>query len=354
MTDERKSEIKQWLRDTISELTYGSMNIVVSSCAYDDVFDASTIAEAYNEAEYIDTFLDDKLYYSDREYELFDEISSKSEKKSLDFKNEFLDFCKDYDYNVPEILEAGGFEGVSNDIESFFDSYRVNIMFATRTEQNSDMTSITYAYPRDYGDVNVQAYTEEVYKDITDNALTYLVHQQGHSILEVYNAMSEVYDTMNSEKNSSDSFIDSVAAEIIDASHDMEELTACLTIPSDKVVEILEKLRKKEGYIVIPKGSTIGLFNEWSGAGSTLDIQLEKDAVFPASMMTNLQFESRYKVKENNGFTVDEVYGLIGSCWKAEMDMTDEAPELVKEDLSLPYKHFIKAAKEHNEIERDY
>ena len=207
MTDERKSEIKQWLRDTISELTYGSMNIVVSSCAYDDVFDASTIAEAYNEAEYIDTFLDDKLYYSDREYELFDEISSKSEKKSLDFKNEFLDFCKDYDYNVPEILEAGGFEGVSNDIESFFDSYRVNIMFATRTEQNSDMTSITYAYPRDYGDVNVQAYTEEVYKDITDNALTYLVHQQGHSILEVYNAMSEVYDTMNSEKNSSDSFI---------------------------------------------------------------------------------------------------------------------------------------------------
>ena len=71
-------------------------------------------------------------------------------------------------------------------------------------------------------------------------------------------------------------------------------------------------------------------------------------------MMTNLQFESRYKVKENNGFTVDEVYGLIGSCWKAEMDMTDEAPELVKEDLSLPYKHFIKAAKEHNEIERDY
>jgi hypothetical protein len=53
------------------------------------------------------------------------------------------------------------------------------------------------------------------------------------------------------------------------------------------------------------------LFDTWSGGGSVLEIELEKNVQIP--FMYCKFCPDGAKVY---GYDIDEVYGLIGSCWK--------------------------------------
>jgi len=57
----------------------------------------------------------------------------------------------------------------------------------------------------------------------------------------------------------------------------------------------------------------LGIYNSWNGSGSLLEIELEKPLTLSSKDIFKIQIEgSRYCYE----YTVDQTYGLIGSCWK--------------------------------------
>lgn len=115
-------------------------------------------------------------------------------------------------------LESAGYEGIDANVEDLLSnsSFNVNVFFATEAEENFDMGSIVHAFGNDYRDPRL----EDVDAEDLDNALSYLVNQQGHSIAEVYG-------------NGDNAFIRSVREEIDENSSEaMSELCALVRMDS--------------------------------------------------------------------------------------------------------------------------
>lgn len=200
-------------------------------------------------------------------------------------------------------LESAGYEGIDANVEDLLSnsSFNVNVFFATEAEENFDMGSIVHAFGNDYRDPRL----EDVDAEDLDNALSYLVNQQGHSIAEVYG-------------NGDNAFIRSVREEIDENSSEaMSELCALVRMDGQQMLDFIEKQHEATDSLVLPKDyATMGIFNQWAGCGGMLDIQLEKDAVLPLSMVREFQIEGvRGDTNLWDGYTVDEVYGLVGSAW---------------------------------------
>lgn len=200
-------------------------------------------------------------------------------------------------------LESAGYEGIDANVEDLLSnsSFNVNVFFATEAEENFDMGSIVHAFGNDYREPRL----EDVDAEDLDNALSYLVNQQGHSIAEVYG-------------NGDNAFIRSVREEIDENSSEaMSELCALVRMDGQQMLDFIEKQHEATDSLVLPKDyATMGIFNPWSGCGGMLDIQLEKDAVLPLSMVREFQIEGvRGDTNLWGGYTVDEVYGLVGSAW---------------------------------------
>ena len=70
--------------------------------------------------------------------------------------------------------------------------------------------------------------------------------------------------------------------------------------------------RKGKGYIVLDKSTMCGLFNCWSGSGSVLEIDCEKDIKIPLRCIFDVVVDGT----KIYGYDVNEVYGLIGSAWR--------------------------------------
>lgn len=319
---------REWLREQIKNLTYGNMAITISPSGYDDRIPPQFILKAFNEYcniaksnindyETFKDYLEEKFaeinaYYFDlEEKQLLHEIKSNIQYESEELQSSFealIDGMNDY-----EILEVGGFEGINYDIKEFLDyDYRINLMFATPYERNCDMSLI----PR--------------FEDVDNNALTYLIRQQGYDVHEVFKSLKE--DRINDS-----AFVRSVVDELREQSYSMAELTALVTARGENLLNLLDIIAHENNYISISKDATIGLYNEWNGSGSMLDIQLEKPAVFPTSMVRNVQIEGAGK--ENSGYTVDAVYGFVSKAWLiGNVEIVKEAPALKEENFDVNIK----------------
>ena len=62
-----------------------------------------------------------------------------------------------------------------------------------------------------------------------------------------------------------------------------------------------------------------GLFDVWSGGGSLLEIELDKDVVLPIKCIWHAEIETG---KSEYGYSVDSVYGLVGSAWYGTVTKT--------------------------------
>lgn len=359
-----EEEIIEWGKAQISELTYGAMKVELESASYDDFLSAETIMSAFNEYresgsrddfkeffydKSINSWADEAMLYE--ENEIYSKLQDLAETETInrdnpDFLKAFEKLCEDMP--VYEVLEMFDFEGVSVDLDSYVrNDYHINLMFATEQEKNLDMTAIEGMIPAldDVSDTYLHSETD--YVKNTDNALTYLIHQQGHTVEElfekVYGEEPEIAENDSKEalvetKGRDTDFIQSVANEINENYYSgMTELTALTSVKGEQLFELLDNIAHGNDYIVLPKETEVGLFNEWSGAGSSLEIAAEKDIVIPADMVRNIQFEGTShegKVASNEGYSVDEVYGLIGSVWeKSSVEVTSEAPVLREENM---------------------
>ena len=224
-------------------------------------------------------------------------------------------------------------------VAEYIGSCRMNLILATENEQYQALSSF-------YVQSSFEELAEmdgEDFEELSNNALTYLIHQQGHTVEEVFS----VFDSMNTES----CFVGSVADEInFDDSMTASQVVVLVSAGGQELLDLLDCIAKKEGSIEISADSSVGLFNEWLGTCSQLDIQLEQPAVIPVNMIRNLQIENAGN--ENNGITINGLCDLSGEFWQGEISMTDEQPELVHEDISAIREAFRKNKEKQAEIDR--
>lgn len=270
-----------------------------------------------------DAFIEENFY----EHYLLTDLSKADEEV-----NEGWDSAQ----SVWEDLESVGYRGIDPNIEQLLSQseLRVNVFFATEAEQNFDMGSIVNAFGNDYRSPDL----DRIGGEDLDNALSYLVNQQGHSVTEVYDALVEC-------DPAEQPFIYSVREEITENSSEaMSELAALVCMDGNQMLDFLDAIEKGMDSLVLPKDyATIGVFNQWSGCGGPLDIHLEKDAVLPLSMVREFNIEG---TETPGSYTVDSAYGLVSSMWCPNFSYRDGVETGVKEDYDLALEQTREARSE--------
>lgn len=307
MAQEDREAYIAWLRDEIekhcnSEGRYEAYWDYNDSITPDQLFNAMEHFERDGYASplaYLEVSLVEDYYFTTPMEEALLTAISQDAKSAPDGLGKHWDESDD----IWGDLEAAGYQGIDANLDDLLSrsSFNVNVFFATEAEENFDMGSIVHAFGNDYRDPRL----EDVDAEDLDNALSYLVNQQDHSIAEVYG-------------NGDNAFIRSVREEIDENSSEaMSELCALVRMDGQQMLDFIEKRNEAKDSLVLPKDyATMGIFNQWSGCGGMLDIQLEKDAVLPLSMVREFQIEGvRGDTNLWGGYTVDEVYGLVGSAW---------------------------------------
>lgn len=307
MAQEDREAYIAWLRDEIekhcnSEGRYEAYWDYNDSITPDQLFNAMEHFERDGYASplaYLEVSLVEDYYFTTPMEEALLTAISQDAKSAPDGLGKHWDESDD----IWGDLEAAGYQGIDANLDDLLSrsSFNANVFFATEAERNFDMSSIVNAFGNDYREPRL----EDVDAEDLDNALSYLVNQQGHSIAEVYG-------------NADNAFIRSVREEINENSSEaMSELCALVRMDGQQMLDFIEKRNEAKDSLVLPKDyATMGIFNQWSGCGGMLDIQLEKDAVLPLSMVREFQIEGvRGDTNLWGGYTVDEVYGLVGSAW---------------------------------------
>lgn len=141
-------------------------------------------------------------------------------------------------------------------------------------------------------------------------------------------------------------FIESVNEEVTENSSEaMSELVALVRMDGNQMLDFLDAVEKGTDSLVLPKDyATLGVFNQWSGCGGTLDIRLERDAVLPLSMVREFNIEGQREV--SGSYTVDSVYGLVSSMWCQNFSYRDGVETGVKEDYGLALEQAREALSE--------
>lgn len=346
---EKYSEEKVWgwIREQLMDMTDGTMQGELFPFSYDDRISAETIMKAYWEyinirsagnsafyeefpdgtfSDYLKEIIDTQMIYSKtisvEEHFYIEEIKSRLSSMDEDFQEDYRKATAKMDDS--QILDMAGFEGINVAYEEFLDDdYKFNFMFATKEESNQDMGSIPGLWTCD-----PEYYSNLCEKD-TDNALTYLIRQQGYTLEEAVRTGISGQEQAGKKENP---FLKSLTDEVENfPSYSMAELTACFTLNGKDLLDVLDAVSSGKDYISISKDASFGLYNEWQGTGSDFCIEPEEDVIFPVSMIRNIQMEDAGK-SNNAGYTVNDVYGFISSIWTdGSASVTKEAPVLKEE-----------------------
>lgn len=294
--------------------------------------------------------------------ELFNEICE----INLDWQNQLeADFVANLIENAPndkirnyidvlhdtllwEDLQDCGYNGIEWNIEDLLrnTTLKFNILFGTDTERNYDMGSIVTAFGNDF-QTPFKTWSLDNNVDSLDNALTYLIHQQGHTV-------KEVYDSLVLGKNTESPFIEGICEDITNNSSEaMSELGVYVKLSGRDIIDFCDNLQKGNGYIVVDKDTNIGIFNEWCGTCGYPDNYLEKDFVVPVDMIRNVQIEGASKSKYE--YTINEVCGLVGEFWKDNaLSYTETAPEVVQENLNNTVQEVTEIVEKNSEYEKEF
>lgn len=84
------------------------------------------------------------------------------------------------------------------------------------------------------------------------------------------------------------------------------------------------KMLQQGSEVTMPKGSMIGVFAPWNGSGSVLGIELDKDLTFKREDIYDTQIEG---AKPDNGYTVNQTYGLVSGAWQKPEAIEVKTPE---------------------------
>ena len=140
-------------------------------------------------------------------------------------------------------------------------------------------------------------------------SIFWLAGQQGYG-------REQVAAALKGEETES-AFLESLVREVENEAGSINVLTFLCTMTLGQWIEVREA--GKKGALRIEKDAVCGLFDPWSGAGSVLDLELEHDVVLPIELVHEITPDvCLYR------YGVDEVYGLVGKAWGAEVEYTGE------------------------------
>ena len=291
---------------------------------YDDEFEPSSIQKIVSDA--IET--DSSLVAAADDY-LWDLNSGESLDEYFidDIRNNIPAELEDYalDRDLLEDLDEAGYSGVDMNAQELLDKseVKVNIIFATPSESNYDMSNIVDVF----GSWKDPAYDYIVDNpEILDNAMTYLIHQQGHSLKEYYQCLLE--NPGGFKMDHKNTFIESCVDDCVNNSSDAMSGICCLTtLTPDELYELEKASKNGSGNLEFSTDTYCGTVNIWAGSGG-LSVNLEKPLIIPVSYAHTIQIEGG----KNNGYTVDEIFGLTGDCWDGKMTFTNSQPDLYQEN----------------------
>ena len=177
---------------------------------------------------------------------------------------------------------------------------KVNMILASEAETNSDFGE--YMCLNTYGE-----FSGEIGDD---NALMWVARQFGKETeLKTAVKITSEADEEDASVSFDDPFIQSCVQELLNFTHVMGAFTFLLEMP---LRDFLKIRGMDDGEIVIEKDVMCGLFNPWVGGGSILEIELPENLTIPADMIWSVWIEGSKK----HGYDLDEVFGLVSSCWK--------------------------------------
>ena len=324
------SKVIEWLKEEVNKHCDNDGRYQIYSSGYRDVIPDNVVLEEFvrlfesgnTECSMADALID-YLWTDYGEYgmdsvaEDYLKYDIESDLKALRSKDALLDDAvEDYlESGEPfyDLMEPAGYHGATFDLEDFLGEYKINLMFGTAEEQNQDMASITGLF-QDL-DFNSQ-YAKDNYERFSDNAMTYLIYQQGHTLDEAMQAVAM-------DETSSDSlFMKTLVEEMRNVSYTMNTLTFLTEVGGRNMIDLLDSIIKKEGCIKISDDAMFGLYNPWNGSGC-MGMETDTPIVMPASMVRDIQIEGT-KVRTYE-YTVNEVFGLNGTVWQPA-EAVNEAP----------------------------
>lgn len=160
-------------------------------------------------------------------------------------------------------------------------------------------------------------------EDIDDKAgIVWLSKQQGYTREQLLQALNE------GDISNPNGFLESVRAELANLPSQMSTLTFLVSLTFEQLLTLNHLLRirdkdgcfcepeqrKDVGYIVLGKNTVCGLYDPWYGGGSLLGIELEKDVTIPLQVVRSILPDGG-----DGRWSVDAVYGLVGTCWKESL-----------------------------------
>ena len=267
-----------------------------------DIMTADNPRETFDELISDWTF-DGSLYYQD---ELEKEIKNNLTEDETDFFNEHFDELNEWFHENYYFYY---------DAEHYNETVKVNIML--------DTGNCNYDFTRD-NILNYCNYYSNGGKDLKDSSILWLAKQQKKAGL-----LREAIKGNQTD----DKFINSCIQELENLPSHMATLTFLVNMKLFDYFELREAMesekelnksyiledRKGKGTITISKDTMCGLFDVWSGGGSVLEIELDKDVVLPIKCIWRAEIETG---KSEYGYSVDSVYGLVGSAWDGEIKET--------------------------------
>lgn len=316
MFEKMKSIILKWLEDNYFYYKQedGTFQFDIEA----DYRDEMSYADAKNVCTSDDPYseLFDLLYewYSDAEMRYCDELE-KEIRKELE--------CTDGEFpNGMTDEEEVEFEVALSECISYNFPYNhylkqefcVDIALDTG-DGNFDFT-LNSIYPCYYG-----SYEEEI---DDKSSLLWLVKNQGYTKSQLRNIMR------SDDETDYDTFLKSCKREVENLPSHMSTLTFLVKMSLEDLIELNRGIKLQDrngrkydtnknpycGYIIVDKTATTGLFDPWSGGGSTFDIELEKDVTIPIKFIWSALPDG---TDDCFSYGVDEVYGLDESAWDAEV-----------------------------------
>lgn len=205
---------------------------------------------------------------------------------------------------IIEKLEKEGYEFEYSDVSDWIEE-NVRIYFPVDDilKENEVMLNVWVETGEGNYDYTLNNYIGHsvTYEPIQEeSSLLWLARQQGYSKEELLDAV------MNGNTKGS-KFLESVVDEQDNLTSHMNRLEFFIRMSLFDVIKMKEEGIKED--FTIPKETNCGLVDHWMGAGSLLDIELEKDVVIPKDML-------RFDVDGETGYGVGNIYGVSYDFWR--------------------------------------
>jgi hypothetical protein len=170
----------------------------------------------------------------------------------------------------------------------------INILVDTG-DGNVDYTENTSIYPTWCADSD---------REPSDKAsIIWLAKQQGYSKSEFWKAMLD-----DSECDSV--FLKSARKELRNQSSAMGILAFMVRVTLEQAMT-LKSLADSEGALILSKDTRVGLVDLWDGAGSILEIELERDVVLPWSLVRSALPDGM-----DGRYGIGNIYGVDDYLWE--------------------------------------